>query len=115
MSERLPTITDSRKRGETGIALDLLIRPDLLWFQGHFPHAPILPGVVQIHWAVEFARTYLGLDLCSASEFQIKFKAIIRPDDALVLNLDHEMPKNRVALTYARGDEVCSTGWIFLP
>jgi predicted LPLAT superfamily acyltransferase len=89
MTEHLPTVTASHQRGNTGVNLDLHIRPDLLWFHGHFPGTPILPGVVQIHWAVDFARRYLGLDLDTAREFQIKFKAVIQPDDAVVLTLDH--------------------------
>lgn len=114
MTERLPVVTASRPRGETGIALELVVQPALLWFQGHFPDAPILPGVVEIHWALHFARLHLGLDLPAAQEFQIKYKALIRPGDCLVLALSHDVAKGRLDFDYRRGDEICSTGRVFL-
>lgn len=113
-NSRLPTILARREHGETGVALDLRIPPDLLWFQGHFPGLPILPGVVQVDWAVELARTLLGLDLVAAPQFQVKFKAVIRPDDRLTLILIHDEVKGRLALEYRRGDEICCVGQVFL-
>ena len=32
------------------------LAPELLVFDGHFPGAPILPGVAQVDWAIAFAR-----------------------------------------------------------
>jgi 3-hydroxymyristoyl/3-hydroxydecanoyl-(acyl carrier protein) dehydratase len=34
----------------------IALTPDLLVFDGHFPGAPILPGVAQVDWAIAFAR-----------------------------------------------------------
>ncbi|MEP6503869.1 MAG: AMP-binding protein [Betaproteobacteria bacterium] len=34
----------------------VVLAPDLLVFDGHFPGSPILPGVVQVDWAIGFAR-----------------------------------------------------------
>jgi acyl-coenzyme A synthetase/AMP-(fatty) acid ligase/3-hydroxymyristoyl/3-hydroxydecanoyl-(acyl carrier protein) dehydratase len=34
----------------------IALAPDLLVFDGHFPQAPILPGVAQVDWAIAFAR-----------------------------------------------------------
>ena len=33
------------------------ISADLHWFEGHFPDAPVLAGVVQLHWAVGVSMT----------------------------------------------------------
>ena len=37
------------------------LSPSLLVFDGHFPGSPILPGVAQVDWAIEFARERFAL------------------------------------------------------
>jgi len=107
---RQPTLV-ARHGGEDGsVELDLEIDPALVWFQGHFPGHPILPGVVQIDWAIAFARDHLGLDLPAARDFQIKFRATILPGDRVTLILRHEAAKRRLGFQYRRGDEICSSG-----
>jgi 3-hydroxymyristoyl/3-hydroxydecanoyl-(acyl carrier protein) dehydratase len=115
MTDRLPEILDSRPHGDGGIALTLHIQPELAWFIGHFPAAPILPGVVQIDWALHFARRLLGLDLPSARDFQVKFKALIIPGDRLILTLVPDIGRRRLDFDYRRGDAVCSIGRVRLP
>ncbi len=112
--DRLPAVLGRRETGEGAVALDLEIGAGLLWFLGHFPGHPILPGVVQLDWAAHFARTELGLSLPAAQEFQIKFKAVIRPGDRVALALRHEAAKGRLAFEYRRGDDVCSSGTAYL-
>ena len=113
-SDRLPTILARRQTGEGSMELDLEIDPGLLWFQGHFPGHPILPGVVQMDWAVHFAREELGLNLPAAQAVQIKFKAVISPGDRVSLTLAHQTAKRRLTFQYRRGEDVCSSGTVFL-
>ncbi len=58
----------------------------LTWFEGHFPEAPILPGVVQLDWVMHFIK-----ELKLAGEFggvsRMKFMRLIRPDAQLKLRL----------------------------
>jgi len=107
---RRPRIAAQRNGTDGSVELDLEIDPALLWFKGHFPFHPILPGVVQIDWAVTFARELLGLDLPAARDFQIKFRATILPGDRITLTLRHEAVKGRLSFQYRRGDEMCSSG-----
>lgn len=66
---------------------DLLIDAKLQCFAGHFPGEPIVPGVVQVGWALHFASR-LGLDSQHfAGVPRAKFSAIITPDTLLRLNL----------------------------
>jgi hypothetical protein len=69
------------------LALTLALDPDLLAFQGHFPGDPILPGVVQVDWAIRFGTEafgplgrFCGLD-------QVKFLGLIRPGERVELQL----------------------------
>lgn len=92
--------------------IDLLIPQDLFWFRGHFEAFPLLPGVVQIDWAIAFARECLGLDLPTAQCFQVKFASPIRPGDSLVLALHHQRDKGRLRFDFRRDGKTCSTGQI---
>ncbi|SEH49948.1 AMP-binding protein [Magnetospirillum fulvum] len=108
---RQPRIVARRGGNDDGsVELDLEIDPALVWFKGHFPGHPILPGVVQIDWAIAFAREHLGLDLPAARDFQIKFRATILPGDRVTLSLRHEAAKRRLGFQYRRGDDICSSG-----
>ncbi len=99
---------------ERGIVLDLLVPPDLLFFEGHFATYPILPGVVQLDWAVDYARRYLQVDGTPGPLSQLKFRRPVRPRDALVLRLEREVSGGRdwVVFEYHRGEEACSSGRI---
>ena len=58
---------------------------DLQAFQGHFPGHPVLPGVVQVDWAIRFGTRAFG-DLGGFRGIdQLKFQALIRPGDVVEL------------------------------
>ena len=67
----------------------LWVDESLPYFTGHFPGNPILPGVVQIQWALDTAGKVFAT--APAAQFagmsQIKFKAPIQPRTWLQLTL----------------------------
>ena len=60
----LPEI-DAAERSHDGqrehLTLRFALPASTRYFEGHFPEVPLLPGVVQIGWAVEFGRQYFEL------------------------------------------------------
>lgn len=51
-----PTILDIHMNPHEHVAqLQLHMPQDLIYFEGHFPGFQILPGVVQLDWAIHFA------------------------------------------------------------
>ena len=112
-SDRMPQILERRVTGDGRVELDLEIGADLIWFQGHFPGRPILPGVVQLDWVVQLAPEELGLPPITAREFQVKYKAVIAPGDRVTLALRHEAAKDRLSFEYKRGADICSSGTVF--
>ena len=111
--DRMPQILERRETGEGRVELDLEIGAGLIWFQGHFPGRPILPGVVQLDWAVQLAPEALSLPPITAREFQVKYKAVISPGDRVTLALRHDAAKNRLSFEYKRGEDICSSGTVF--
>lgn len=114
MTDALPTVIAQRTTAE-GVELEFVVSPALPWFAGHFPGFPILPGVVQIDWALDFARIHLGLEIAIARRYRIKFKSAIFPDDRLTLVLSHQAEKRQLAFAYRRGTAVCASGQVTLP
>ncbi|WP_406662861.1 hydroxymyristoyl-ACP dehydratase [Gallaecimonas sp. GXIMD1310] len=95
----LPDIVERRLTAE-GLELVLLVKPELLYFQGHFPGLPILPGVVQLHWAACFGAEHFGLSLKSHRMEAVKFQAVITPGLTLQLTLHYDRDKGRLAFHY---------------
>ncbi len=77
---KLPTVLVADDSKADVVILTIEMSPELEAFCGHFPDNPILPGVVQIDWAMRFAAIHLGLEDMSARVFQVKFRDIIQPD-----------------------------------
>jgi len=83
-------------------------------FAGHFPGHPVLPGVVQLDWAIRLASRYLGVDQAVAREFQVKFRHIIPSDLPITLSLYRDDARQRLDMEYRVGGEIASTARIRL-
>ena len=51
---------------------------------GHFPGLPIVPGFVQVGWALEVARPLMGTAILRRIE-ALKFKELLRTGETIVL------------------------------
>jgi len=108
----LPPILAKRSAGNT-ILLDLSVPAELDVFRGHFPAMPVLPGVVQIDWALRLARAQ-GLIGGEAEmrDFQVKFRNIIRPLAPLTLTLRFDGAKRRLLFDYHSAGALMSSGYL---
>ena len=79
------------------------------FFQGHFPGAPIMPGVAQLGMAVEHAKKAYAIGGALKEAKKLKFLHIIEPghDVALLLSRKGE---NEVAYEFREGESLCSSG-----
>lgn len=77
------------------VTLRLEVTPELAWFRGHFPGEPVLPGIVQLHWAAEVASALFSLDGPPRHIKRLKFSNIVVPprtiELVLVRHKDHEV------------------------
>jgi 3-hydroxymyristoyl/3-hydroxydecanoyl-(acyl carrier protein) dehydratase len=90
--------------------LELRVPLDLVYFPGHFPHAPVVPGAVQIAWALAYASTRLGTPArCQVME-ALKFQRLLRPGDRADLTLHHDEARNKLHFAYRDGDKAYSSG-----
>jgi 3-hydroxymyristoyl/3-hydroxydecanoyl-(acyl carrier protein) dehydratase len=118
MSGKYPTIVQSQHPASNEVELLLNIDRDICYFDGHFPQAPILPGVVQIHWAEHYGREYFTEQLPARESFSqleaIKFQHIIRPSQQVKLKLTWLADKRKLnfQLSDQQGDMQYATGRI---
>jgi len=80
--------------------LDLDIGPALLVFDGHFPQAPILPGVAQLDWAIRFGREAFPLPPHFLRMEALKFQRVVRPGARIQLHLEWLAEKSALVFRY---------------
>ena len=94
--------------------LDLSVPPDLAYFSGHFPTAPVLPGVVQVDWALAIGQRLLDLPPKFAGMEVLKFQQLVRPGDRISLSLRFDAERGKLYFAFRNGDAPCSSGRILL-
>lgn len=77
------------------VTVDIDVPADLEYLQGHFPEQPVVPGVVQVHWAIERATDHFGALGAFKGIEALKFHRIIEPDTNLKLELEFSDGKLR--------------------
>ncbi len=107
---RFPEILEQERDGDRA-SLELAVPESLVWFAGHFPGHPVLPGVAQVGWAARCAREVFGFSTDPLRIDRVKFLKPVRPGEHLGLELwrDGARP-DRVEWRFARGDVACSRG-----
>jgi acyl-coenzyme A synthetase/AMP-(fatty) acid ligase len=96
---REPQVLHQTHRGGE-VELRVFIPTDLLWFDGHFPQAPILPGVIQVEWAVAFARRFFDLPQHFRRLEMLKFQRVMTPGMTVTLALECLTASQAVAFRY---------------
>jgi 3-hydroxymyristoyl/3-hydroxydecanoyl-(acyl carrier protein) dehydratase len=107
----LPEI-DLLERRADGLRLHFVVSAELEYFDGHFREVPVLPGVVQIGWALELARLHLEAAVPAMERFHslaaVKFMRVIQPGASVWLRL--QVQDGELHFEYRAGDDTCSTG-----
>jgi acyl-CoA synthetase (AMP-forming)/AMP-acid ligase II/3-hydroxymyristoyl/3-hydroxydecanoyl-(acyl carrier protein) dehydratase len=90
--ERLVDKTNERA------VFELIPPVELVYFDGHFSDAPILPGVAQIDWAITYGRRCFDLPPVFRGIQALKFQRVIPPETPITLELVHDT--GRSSLTF---------------
>ncbi len=93
---------------ETGVDIQLALPKTLVWFEGHFPGNPVLPGVAAVHLAVIASQAMLMPARVLASSGRLKFQQPILPDMPLRLCLS--VKGATVGFVFESESGVCVSG-----
>ncbi|RJX30796.1 MAG: AMP-dependent synthetase [Oxalobacter sp.] len=107
-----PLILQIENGKEHAVRLSLHIPRDLAHFKGHFPELPILPGVVQVDWAVHYGRQYLNIAGHFKAVEHLRFQSIILPETILDLLLEFTPSRNTLDFSMANAQRKFSSGRI---
>jgi 3-hydroxymyristoyl/3-hydroxydecanoyl-(acyl carrier protein) dehydratase len=92
------------------VVLALALRDYMQAFDGHFPQIGILPGVIQVDWALRLAQRYCPIEGRFSDLRQIRFQRILRPEDEVSLTLRFFPEKKEVRFAYASALGIHSQG-----
>ena len=108
-STLLPQVLSVARPNDSSLVIRLAVPASLPCFADHFAAFPMLPGVLQLGWAVQLAQQYLVRAAPFSAVTQLKFQQPIEPDADLSLQLQHE-PDGRVSFRYSTPAGLCSAG-----
>jgi acyl-coenzyme A synthetase/AMP-(fatty) acid ligase/3-hydroxymyristoyl/3-hydroxydecanoyl-(acyl carrier protein) dehydratase len=88
--------------------------PELKYLVGHFPGTPVVPGVVQIKWAIEFGAECFGFETRVAALEVIKFRKVLLPEVTVILRLRFDAATRKLHFSYDSVHGAHSSGRIVM-
>jgi acyl-CoA synthetase (AMP-forming)/AMP-acid ligase II len=106
----LPQVLERTELSPTQLSLRLGLPASLHCFEGHFPTAKVLPGVVQLDWAQRYGREGLGVRGDFRGMESLKFQRVLQPGDQVELRLEYLPERGRLKFLYQSGQGAHSSG-----
>ncbi|WP_409522566.1 hypothetical protein [Nitrincola sp. MINF-07-Sa-05] len=107
-TEHFPELLSEQIEAER-VELDLAVSERVHYFDGHFPGAPVLAGVAQLHWVVHYTQRYFPQLLEVTAVEVLKFQVMVRPGSRLRLVLEQTKP-GVTLFSYTLEDEKVASG-----
>ena len=93
----------------------LYLPPDLFWFKGHFPELPVLPGIAQTNWVIEWTlaqeEALTGRHIDFAGIEVVKFQKPLQSDQTVKLLMTWDAQKLLMAFVYLFAGKGCLQAW----
>ncbi len=110
-SRTVPIVSDLiRDAQRPSLTCRVRVPYELPVLRGHFPSRPIVPGVVQIGWAVDIARAQGVVNGTFAGISGAKFRRVLQPGMNLGLRLDGHDLSRQLHFEYSLGSTAVSGG-----
>lgn len=93
MNSQWHSVRNPREDGSHELSAEATPGRDSLWFDGHFPGAPILPGIAQLGMVsdlLKWGAEKQGATVAISSFSRVRFRQFIHPDDAVTVKITPE-------------------------
>lgn len=101
------------RRGDE-LLVELEVPHDLWCLRGHFDDLPVVPGVVQVLWVLEWASAEAGCELVPREIQVLKFKQLLRPGESFRLRVVHDRARGELSFNLENERAQFSSGRILL-
>ena len=105
----LEPVVVSEDRSDKRLRRRLRVPAELEYLAGHFESFPIVPGVVQLRWALEAARDLLGREPAVRTIEALKFRNVLLPEQSFDLEVTLR-GQDRLRFRLVDGDVVFASG-----
>ncbi|MBS0975225.1 3-hydroxyacyl-ACP dehydratase FabZ family protein [Serratia rubidaea] len=109
-----PEVLQQQTTDTNHATVTMRLPAELAWFRGHFPQHPILPGVAQVNWAMQFAAALLPIEGDFSGMEVLKFQRPILPLETVTLALEWQPARQKLLFSYCFGEVIASSGKIAL-
>lgn len=99
-----PDEISCQQTGAGEVEITLRLQADLFWFKGHFASQPLLPGVAQLDWVMQYASRLLAPGYRFHSIQNVKFQAPLLPGNCVTLTLNWLEARQVLAFRLQRHD-----------
>lgn len=93
------------------LSAELAFPSNGVWFDGHFPGLPVLPGVAQLFFVRRFARKAFPGFPDAGTYRRIKFHRLVRPDERVRLEVSRK-GRGAFSFTMSVNGEIASSGMV---
>lgn len=92
----------AREASNERLELLLQLPPDLAYFDGHFEKTPILPGVAQVHWAIQWGMQFYPDQRFDFQSLKaLKFHQFMVPGDKVNFELNAQVKGEQCVLSFS--------------
>lgn len=109
-ARRIAPIVIERESKQNSLTLHLELPEDLFYFAGHFDEAPILAGVVQIDWAINYAMAHFSIPDSFRRIEVLKFFKVLKANAKVTLQLQFDPETARLKFQYSKAETKYSSG-----
>jgi 3-hydroxyacyl-[acyl-carrier-protein] dehydratase len=86
MNNAWHTLQNPKETESNNISAEATLAPDSLWFDGHFPGFPILPGIAELALVSDMLKEHAkskGRSVSVSEIRKVRFRQFVKPNDTL--------------------------------